>query len=133
MLLELDNLAIVWATPGTKFSLPFPIITSESVGIELSLPIIRPLVWLFLLIVVVPAQSLFELVNLLNDEIGLSDEDIELLKKKYNRISISTLSQLKRLGLDKEKRLCTNYLKVFERFDEKKNEKLNEILGLIEK
>ena len=81
-----------------------------------------------------PAElELFELVNLLNDEIGLSDEEIELLKKKYNRISISTLSQLKRLGLDKEKRLCTNYLKVFERFDEKKNEKLDEILELIEK
>ena len=58
---------------------------------------------------------------------------MDLLKQKYNRINISTLSQLKRLGLDKEKRLCTNYLKVFERFDEKKNEKLNEILGLIEK
>ena len=81
-----------------------------------------------------PVQSeLFELVNLLNYEIGLSNEDIELLKKKYNRISISTLSQLKRLGLDKEKRLCENYLKVFERFDDKKNEKLNEILELIEK
>ena len=81
-----------------------------------------------------PAElELFELVNLLNDEIGLSDEEIELLKKKYNRISISTFSQLKRLGLDKEKRLCTNYLKVFERFDEKKNEKLDEILQLIEK
>ena len=81
-----------------------------------------------------PAElELFELVNLLNDEIGLSDEEIELLKKKYNRISISTFSQLKRLGLDKEKRLCTNYLKVFERFDEKKNEKLDEILELIEK
>ena len=81
-----------------------------------------------------PAElELFELVNLLNDEIGLSDEEIELLKKKYNRISISTFSQLKRLGLDKEKRLCTNYLKVFERFDEKKNEKLDEIVELIKK
>ena len=78
-------------------------------------------------------SELFELVNLLNHEIGLSNEDIELLKNKYNRISISTLSQLKRLGLDKEKRLCENYLKVFERFDDKKNEKLNEILELIEK
>ena len=78
-------------------------------------------------------SELFELVDLLSYEIGLSDKDIQLLKNKYNRISISTLSQLKRLGLDKEKRLCVNYLKVFERFDEKKNEKLNEILGLIEK
>jgi len=78
-------------------------------------------------------SELFELVDLLNYEIGLSDKDMDLLKQKYNRINISTLSQLKRLGLDKEKRLCTNYLKVFERFDEKKNEKLNEILGLIEK
>ena len=78
-------------------------------------------------------SELFELVDLLNYEIGLSDKDMDLLKQKYNRINISTLSQLKRLGLDKEKRLCTNYLKVFERFDEKKNEKLNEIIGLIEK
>tara|TARA_B100001778_G_C18457209_1_gene569472 strand:+ start:468 stop:866 length:399 start_codon:yes stop_codon:yes gene_type:complete len=78
-------------------------------------------------------SELFDLVNLLNSEIGLSNEDIELLKEKYNRINISTLSQLKRLGLDKSKRLCPNYLKVFERFDEKKNEKLNQIIELIEK
>ena len=78
-------------------------------------------------------SELFELVDLLNYEIGLSDKDMDLLKQKYNRINISTLSQLKRLGLDKEKRLCTNYLKVFERFDEKKNEKLDEIVELIKK
>jgi hypothetical protein len=58
---------------------------------------------------------------------------MERLKEKYLRINTSTLSQLTRLGLDKKKRLCINYLKVFERCDEKRNQKLNEIVELIEK
>lgn len=78
-------------------------------------------------------SELFELINLLNGEIKLSNNDMERLKEKYLRINTSTLSQLTRLGLDKKKRLCINYLKVFERFDEKRNEKLNEIVELIEK
>jgi hypothetical protein len=78
-------------------------------------------------------SELFELINILNNNIKLSNGDMELLKEKYARINTSTLSQLTRLGLDKKKRLCVNYLKVFERFDEKRNEKLDEIVGLIEK
>jgi hypothetical protein len=78
-------------------------------------------------------SELFELINLLNGEIKLSNDDMERLKEKYLRINTSTLSQLTRLGLDKKKRLCINYLKVFERFDEKRNEKLDEIVELIEK
>jgi hypothetical protein len=78
-------------------------------------------------------SELFELINLLNGEIKLSNDDMERLKEKYLRINTSTLSQLTRLGLDKKKRLCINYLKVFERFDEKRNQKLNEIVELIEK
>ena len=78
-------------------------------------------------------SELFELVNLLNNQIGLSSSDVERLREKYNRINTSTLSQLTRLGLDKKKRLCMNYLNVFERFDNKRNEKLDEITGLIEK
>ena len=78
-------------------------------------------------------SELFELINLLNGEIKLSNNDMERLKEKYLRINTSTLSQLTRLGLDKKKRLCINYLKVFERFDEKRNQKLNEIVELIEK
>ena len=78
-------------------------------------------------------SELFELINLFNSKIKLRNGDMELLKEKYARINTSTLSQLTRLGLDKEKRLCVNYLKVFERFDEKRNEKLDEILELIEK
>ena len=77
--------------------------------------------------------ELFELINLLNEKARLSSSEIEQLKEKYARINTSTLSQLTRLGLDKKKRLCKNYLKVFERFDEKRNEKLDEIMELIEK
>ena len=75
--------------------------------------------------------ELFELINLLSNNTQLTSEDIERLKEKYSRINTSTLTQLRRLGLDTEKRLCKNYLKVFERFDEKRNEKLNEITELI--
>ena len=78
-------------------------------------------------------SELFELINILNNKIKLSNGDMELLKEKYDRINTSTLSQLMRLGLDKKKRLCPNYLKVFERFDEKKNEKLDGIVELIKK
>lgn len=78
-------------------------------------------------------SELFELVNMLNNQVGLSNSDVERLREKYNRINTSTLSQLTRLGLDKKKRLCMNYLNVFERFDDKRNEKLDEITGLIEK
>ena len=77
--------------------------------------------------------ELFELINLLNEKVGLSSSEIEQLKEKYTRINTSTLSQLTRLGLDKKKRSFKNYLKVFERFDEKRNEKLDEITELIEK
>ena len=77
--------------------------------------------------------ELFELISLLSNKTQLNNEDIERLKEKYSRINTSTLTQLRRLGLDTEKRLCKNYLKVFERFDEKRNEKLNEITELIKK
>ena len=77
--------------------------------------------------------ELFELINLLNEKVGLSSSEIEQLKEKYTRINTSTLSQLTRLGLDKKKRSCINYLKVYERFDENRNEKLDEITELIEK
>ena len=77
--------------------------------------------------------ELFDLISLLSNKTQLNNEDIERLKEKYSRINTSTLTQLRRLGLDTEKRLCKNYLKVFERFDEKRNEKLNEITELIKK
>jgi hypothetical protein len=64
---------------------------------------------------------------------NISDEDILKLKERYSRAKRSTITQLTLLGLDKKKTLCKNYLKVFEKFDSKKNDKLNEIAELINK
>ena len=76
-------------------------------------------------------SELFDLINLIEIDVKLTEEDIFKLKDKYFRINKSTLSQLTQLGLNKKKDLCSNYLRVFERFDKKKNEKLDEIVKLI--
>ena len=76
-------------------------------------------------------SELFDLINSIEIDVKLTEEDIFKLKDKYFRINKSTLSQLTQLGLNKKKGLCSNYLRVFERFDKKKNEKLDEIVKLI--
>tara|TARA_Y100000996_G_C22418261_1_gene600275 strand:- start:514 stop:915 length:402 start_codon:yes stop_codon:yes gene_type:complete len=76
-------------------------------------------------------SELFDLINSIEIDVKLSEEDMFKLKDKYFRINKSTLSQLTQLGLNKKKGLCSNYLRVFERFDKKKNEKLDEIIKLI--
>ena len=64
---------------------------------------------------------------------NLSDEGVSKLKERYSSVKKSTVTQLTMLGLDRKKALCKNYLKVFEKFDSKKKEKLNEIAELINK
>ena len=75
-------------------------------------------------------SELFDLINLFEIDVKLTEEDIFKLKDKYFRINKATLSQLTQLGLNKKKGLCVNYLRVFERFDKKKNKKLDEIIEL---
>ena len=77
-------------------------------------------------------DELFSMIEELSMNLNLSEKDIFKLRDKYFRISKSTLSQLTQLGLAKSKNLCGNYLKIFERFDEKRKEKLDEILILID-
>ena len=60
-------------------------------------------------------SELFDLINLIEIDVKLTEEDIFKLKDKYFRINKSTLSQLTQLGLNKKKDLCSNYLRVFER------------------
>tara|TARA_B100000941_G_scaffold25468_1_gene15236 strand:+ start:385 stop:789 length:405 start_codon:yes stop_codon:yes gene_type:complete len=77
-------------------------------------------------------RDLFELISTFADSIELSELEINKLKEKYFRINQSTRSQLIQLGLMKEKNLCRKYLKIFERFDNKKNEKLMKIVEIID-
>jgi hypothetical protein len=73
--------------------------------------------------------DLFDLILILKINYRLEENDIMSLRDKYHKINKSTTSQLTQLGLNKRKGLCKKYLKIFERFDKKKNEKLTEILA----
>jgi len=72
-------------------------------------------------------SELFELIILLQEKTNLSEEDIFKLKDKYSSINKSTISQLIQLGVNKNRALCSNYLKIFERFDVKKNTALDKL------
>ncbi|MBT3549100.1 MAG: hypothetical protein HN490_04205 [Gammaproteobacteria bacterium] len=74
--------------------------------------------------------QLFDLIFLLQEKTNLSENDILELEKKYSDINKSTISQLIQLGVNKNRALCSNYLKVFERFDAKKNDALDEIIKI---
>tara|TARA_B110001450_G_C17377771_1_gene382414 strand:- start:81 stop:476 length:396 start_codon:yes stop_codon:yes gene_type:complete len=75
-------------------------------------------------------SELFELITLLQEKANLSEEDMLDLRRKYSSINKSTVSQLIQLGVNKNRELCSNYLKVFERFDVKKNDMLDEIVKI---
>ena len=77
-------------------------------------------------------RDLFDLIDTFTENIELSELEISKLKEKYFRINQSTRSQLIQLGLMKEKNLCRKYLKIFERFDNKKNESLMKIVEIID-
>ena len=72
-------------------------------------------------------SELFELIILLQEKTNLSEKDIFKLKDKYSSINKSTISQLIQLGVNKNRALCSNYLKIFERFDVKKNTALDKL------
>ena len=74
--------------------------------------------------------ELFELIILLQEKTNLSEKDISKLKDKYSSINKSTTSQLMQLGIKKNRALCPNYLKIFERFDVKKNTALDKLIEI---
>tara|TARA_B110000285_G_scaffold104713_1_gene119247 strand:- start:85 stop:480 length:396 start_codon:yes stop_codon:yes gene_type:complete len=75
-------------------------------------------------------SELFELIILLQEKTNLSEKDIFKLKDKYSSINKSTVSQLIQLGIKKNRVLCPNYLKIFERFDVKKNTALDKLIEI---
>ena len=72
-------------------------------------------------------SELFELIKLLQEKTNLSEKDIFKLKDKYFSVNKSTVSQLIQLGIKRNRALCPNYLKIFERFDVKKNAALDKL------
>ena len=77
-------------------------------------------------------KDLFNLIDVIQSELGFTSGEIETIKDRYYGIKRTTINQLNQIGLDKKKSLCKNYLKIFERFDNKKIEKLNKIAELIQ-
>ena len=73
-------------------------------------------------------SELFELIMLLQGKANLSEQDIFKLKDKYFNINKSTVSQLMQVGVNRNRALCANYLKIFERFDAKKSAALDKLI-----
>ena len=75
-------------------------------------------------------SELFELIMLLQGKANLSEQDIFKLKDKYFNINKSTVSQLIQVGVNRNRALCANYLKIFERFDAKKSAALDKLIEI---
>ena len=75
-------------------------------------------------------SELFELITLLQEKANLSEQDIFKLKDKYFSVNKSTVSQLIQVGVNKNRALCANYLKIFERFDAKKSAALDKLIEI---
>jgi len=78
-------------------------------------------------------NNLFELIKDIKKKyLLITDDDYELLKSTYIRTKSATITQLMKLNLNSQKSDCTNYLKIFERFDRKKQKSLEELEKMIE-
>ncbi len=78
-------------------------------------------------------NNLFHLINDIKKKyLFITDDDYELLKSTYIRTKSATITQLMKLNLNAQKSNCNNYLKIFERFDRKKQKSLEELEKMIE-
>ena len=77
-------------------------------------------------------NSLFALLRELKDKYFLfTDDDYDMLKSTYMRTKSATITQLMKLKLNVQKSSCSNYLKIFERFDRKKQKSLEDLERMI--
>ena len=77
-------------------------------------------------------EYLFDLIESFREIISIDEQEVYKLRDKYFRIKKSTTSQLTQLGLKRKKSLCKKYLNIFERFDIKKQQKIEEIILIID-
>ena len=77
-------------------------------------------------------NSLFALLRELKDKYLLfTDDDYDILKSTYMKTKSATITQLMKLKLNVQKNNCSNYLKIFERFDRKKQKSLEDLERMI--
>ena len=61
----------------------------------------------------------------------ITDDDYNMLKSSYIKTKSATINQLSRLKLNSQKNMCGKYLKIFERFDRKKQKSLDDLEEMI--
>jgi len=61
----------------------------------------------------------------------ITDDDYNMLKSSYIKTKSATINQLSRLKLNSQKNMCGKYLKIFERFDKKKQKSLDDLEEMI--
>jgi len=62
----------------------------------------------------------------------ITDDDYDMLRSSYIKTKSATINQLSRLKLNSQKNMCGKYLKIFERFDRKKQKSLNDLEEMID-
>jgi hypothetical protein len=76
--------------------------------------------------------NLFTLLNEVKSEyLLITEDDYNVLKSTYIKTKSATISQLMKLKLNSQKNSCNKYLKIFERFDRKKQKSLEDLEKII--
>lgn len=77
-------------------------------------------------------ELLFNLLRDLKEKYLLfTDNDYDMLRSTYMKTKSATITQLMKLKLNVQKSNCSNYLKIFERFDRKKQKSLEDLERMI--
>ena len=76
--------------------------------------------------------NLFSFLDIIKSEyLLITDNDYNMLKSTYIKTKSATISQLMKLKLNSQKKSCNKYLKIFERFDRKKQKSLEDLEKMI--
>ncbi len=78
------------------------------------------------------SANLFILLNDIKKKyLLITDDDYNMLRSSYIKTKSATINQLSRLKLNSQKNMCGKYLKIFERFDRKKQKSLDDLEEMI--
>jgi hypothetical protein len=78
------------------------------------------------------SANLFVLLSDIKEKyLLITDDDYNILRSSYIKTKSATINQLSKLKLNTQKNMCGKYLKIFERFDRKKQKSLNDLEEMI--